>query len=95
MNYKWKEVEADTQHELYLLIDGHKYMVASVERRYDSYPWIAFVSGFIDEGQTPVEGVCWDNLREAKHDVLTFIKVWWVSGAFKRLSPDELDAWKH
>lgn len=93
MKYRWKEVEDDVQYELRLLIDGVTYVVASVERRYGGYPWVAYVSGFVDQGQTPVEGVCWDDLYEAKQEVLTFIKVWWVTGAFQRLSDTERETW--
>lgn len=95
MKYRWKEIEADAQHSLYLLIDGAAYEVAIVEKRYPDMPWTAFVAGFVDAEKTPVEGdVQWDDVHDAKKEVLTYIKVWWVSGAFRRMSEDELEAWR-
>jgi hypothetical protein len=94
VNYRWSTNVEGEHYRLLLLIDGHKYEVACVEKSYRDQPWVAFVSGFVDEEQTPVEGVFWEHLHEAKSAVLTFIKVWWVTGAYHRMNDKERESWR-
>lgn len=100
MKYRWKETDEGMQHKLCLLIDhpvigGRMYEAAYLDRAYTAEHWTAFISGFIDEEQTPVEGVFWEDLHDAKKEVLAYIKVWWVTGTFQRMNEEEREAWEN
>jgi hypothetical protein len=96
VKYRWKTHTQDEFYRLCLLIDGDTYEVATVEKnRYTNEPdWTAFVTGFVSEEKTPVEGVSWEYLIDAKAAVLNYIKVWWVSGAFQRMDDKERSQWR-
>jgi hypothetical protein len=96
MKYRWKTIRADEYdeaHVLYLILDDGKYEFADISWQFDMERWTVFVAGFVSEQRLDVERP-YELLCDAKHDVLTYAKVWWVSGAFQRMNEDEKRQWR-
>jgi hypothetical protein len=97
MRYRWKTVRADEYDEariLYLILDEGKYEFADISWYHSVERWTVFVNGFVSEQRLDVEEARYELLSDAKHDVLTYAKVWWVTGAFQRMNEDEKRQWR-
>ena len=95
MRYRWKKI--DNGHTetwvLFLILDGKKHSAVEVSWHEHVEKWIVFVSGYVSEDTTHVEDTRYDLLCDAKREVMDYMQVWWVSGAFQRLSDKERDNW--
>ena len=96
MRYRWKvkeEFEDHDTHELYLILDGRKYLFAVVEYLAFRNQWDVFIVGFVSEGK--LEGVeeAYDLLSEAKRIVQNYAKAWFISGEFGRMNDAERNSW--
>jgi two-component SAPR family response regulator len=96
MKYRWKkfgEDDYDEGHVLYLILDDGKYEFADISWQFDMERWTVFVAGFVSEETLSIEKH-YELLSDAKHDVLTYAKVWWVTGAMQRMNEDEKRQWR-
>jgi hypothetical protein len=96
MKYRWKKStdrwEDDTWN-LYLILDGKKYMFAVITWYEHVEEWEVFIAGFVCEDQVHVEKP-YKLLCDAKADVMDYAKVWWITGEYQRNNEDELRQWR-
>lgn len=97
MRYRWKQMDKGytEAYLLYLIVDDAKYEAAEVTWYGNTERWVVFVSGYVCEDKVHVEGTRYELLCDAKRDVMDYMKVWWVTGEFQRLSEHERDNWRN
>ena len=96
MKYRWKkhgEEGYDEAYTLNLILDDGKYELGDVTWYTDIERWHVFVSGYVSEDHADVERN-YELLCDAKKELLNYMRVWWVSGAFQRMNDSEKYVWR-
>lgn len=97
MKYAWKAKgrnDWDETHTLYLILDKKKYPFAEIAWYDTLEKFTLWINGYVSEEALDIERDNYPSVKDAKDMALTYMQVWWVSGAPQRMTEDERRHWQ-